>query len=102
MHGQVAVNPRPSKVVPPDKQLSPLHLIRTVIRNLIEAWPKAVYGQPLYRSRFMGRETVFVMEPDLVRQVLVNQADAFVKAESLRRALQPVLGDAILTADGAR
>ena len=50
----------------------------------------------------MGREIVFVMEPDLIRQVLVNQADAFVKAESLRRALQPVLGDAILTADGAR
>jgi cytochrome P450 len=50
----------------------------------------------------MGRETMFVMEPDLIRQVLVDQADAFVKAESLRRALQPLLGDAILTADGAR
>jgi cytochrome P450 len=45
---------------------------------------------------------MFIMEPDLIRQVLVEQADAFVKAESLRRALQPLLGDAILTADGAR
>jgi cytochrome P450 len=101
-HGQVAATPQPSKIIPPDEQLPPLRLIRTVVRNPIEAWPKPVYEQPLYRSRFMGRETVFVMEPDLVRQVLVDQADAFIKAETLRRALQPVLGDAILTAGDAR
>src|SRR4051812_31514996 len=102
MHGRVGDAPQPSKITPPDQQLSPWRLIRTVVRNPIEVWPKPVYEQPLYRSRFLGRETVFVMDPDLVRQVLVDQADAFVKAESLRRALQPVLGDAILTADGAR
>src|SRR3954449_2342359 len=102
MHGRAAAPSKLSKITPPDEPLPPLRLIRTVVRNPIEAWPKPVYEQPLYRSRFMGRETVFVTEPDLVRQVLVNQADAFVKAESLRRALQPVLGDAILTADGAR
>src|SRR5215218_6742567 len=102
MHGSVADGHRLARVSPPDQQLSPLRLIRTVIRNPIETWPKPVYEQPLYRSRFMGREIVFVMEPDLIRQVLVDQADAFVKAESLRRALQPLLGDAILTADGAR
>src|SRR3954462_3832276 len=102
MHGRIADGPQPSKIIPPDEQLSPWRLIRTVIRNPIETWPKPVYEQPLYRSRFIGREIVFVMEPDLIRQVLVDHADAFVKAESLRRALQPVLGDAILTADGAR
>src|SRR4051794_41445018 len=102
MHGRAAAPSKLSKTPPPDQPLSPWRLIRTVVRNPIEAWPKPVYEQPLYRSRFMGRETVFVTDPDLVRQVLVDQADAFVKAESLRRALQPVLGDAILTADGAR
>src|SRR3954464_10233951 len=102
MHGSVANGHRLARVSPPDQQLSALRLIRTVIRNPIETWPKPVYEQPLYRSRFLGREIVFVMEPDLIRQVLVDQADAFVKAESLRRALQPLLGDAILTADGAR
>src|SRR4051812_47109695 len=102
MHGSVADGHRLAKVSPPDQQLSALRLIRTVIRNPIETWPKPVYEKPLYRSRFLGREIVFVMEPDLIRQVLVDQADAFVKAESLRRALQPLLGDAILTTDGAR
>src|SRR5215217_309954 len=102
MHGSVADGHRLAKVRPPDQHLSPLRLIRTVVRNPIETWPKPVYEQPLYRSRFLGREIMFVMEPDLIRQVLVDQADAFTKAESLRRALQPLLGDAILTADGAR
>jgi hypothetical protein len=73
MHGSVADGHRLARVSPPDQQLSPLRLIRTVIRNPIETWPKPVYEQPLYRSRFMGREIVFVMEPDLIRQVLVTR-----------------------------
>src|SRR3954468_15666512 len=102
MPGQAAATLAPSKITPPDQPLSPWRLVRTVVRTPIEALPKPVYEKPLSRSCFMGGETLFVTDPDLVRQVLVDQADAFVKAESLRRALQPVLGDAILTADGAR
>jgi hypothetical protein len=63
MHGGLADGPQPSKITPPDQQLSPWRLIRTVVRNPIEAWPKPVYEQPLYRSRFLGWETVFVMDP---------------------------------------
>src|SRR3954453_2680096 len=90
MHGSVADGPRLARVSPPDQQLSALRLIRTVIRNPIETWPKPVYEQPVYRSRFIGREIVFVMEPELIRQVLVDQADAFVKAES--RAIGLAMG----------
>jgi cytochrome P450 len=86
---------------PPATPLSPLQLVRAVARNPLEAWPAAVYRERIYRSRAFGRETVFVCDPELIRQVLVDQADAFVKAESLRRALRPALGDAILTSDGA-
>ena len=94
--------PALAKIVPPERALPPLRLIRTIIRNPIEAWPKPVYEQPVFRSRAFGRETVFITEPDLVQQVLVEKADAFVKAQSLQRALRPALGDGILTADGAR
>src|SRR3954454_21724149 len=79
--------------------------LRTTLWDLKPRWLSSDEGVHHVRSaysRFMGRETVFVSDPDLVRQVLVDQADVFVKAETLRRALQPVLGDAILTADGAR
>ena len=37
-----------------------------------------------------------------MQQVLVDQADSFVKAEPMRRALEPALGQAILTAEGQR
>jgi cytochrome P450 len=95
------VAPNPARIDPPRRQLPALKLIRTVIRNPIEVWPKAVFEEDVFRSRFMNRDTVFVMDPDLVREVLVEKADAFVKAETMRRALRPALGDAILTADGA-
>jgi cytochrome P450 len=91
-----------AKVTPPEQALPPVRLIRTIIRNPIEAWPKPVYEQPVFRSRAFGRETVFITEPDLIQDVLVEKADAFVKAQSLQRALRPALGDGILTADGAR
>jgi len=90
------------KVTPPPRQLSPFRLLWTVVRNPIETFPQPVYERALFRTRSFGRETVFVSDPELIRQVLVEQADSFEKAESLRRALEPALGDALLTADGAR
>ena len=94
--------PALAKVIPPEQPLPLVRLIRTIVRNPIEAWPKPVYEQPVFRSHAFGRETVFITEPDLIQEVLVEKADAFRKAESLRRALRPALGDAILTADGSR
>jgi hypothetical protein len=96
------VGPALAKVTPPEQALPPARLILTIIRNPIEAWPKPVYEQLVYRSRAFGRQTVFITEPDLIQEVLVEKADAFVKAQSLQRALSPALGDGILTADGAR
>jgi cytochrome P450 len=91
----------PARANPAPAPLTSLRLVQAVIRNPLEAWPRAVYVDPIYRPRQFGREIVYVSDPELIRQVLVEQADAFVKAESMRRALRPALGDAILTADGA-
>ncbi|KAA2234924.1 cytochrome P450 [Salinarimonas soli] len=90
-----------AKVSPPERPLPSLRLLRTVVRNPIEAWPRPVYEEPLFRSRLFGRESLFVSDPDLIRTVLVDRAESFCKAETMRRALRPALGDAILTADGA-
>src|SRR5262245_23366804 len=92
----------PARVDPPALPLPMLALLRAVARNPIESWPRAVYREHLYRSRMPGRDAVFVMHPALIRQVLVDEADAFEKGVMARRALGPVLGDAILIAEGAR
>ena len=77
MHGQVAATVQPSNIIPPDEQLAPLRLMRTVVRNPLEPWPKPVNEQAQDRSRFMGRETVFGMGRDLVRQVRRRCAERF-------------------------
>jgi cytochrome P450 len=49
-----------------------------------------------------GRDALFVMSPALIRQVLVDDAGSFEKGAMTRRVLGPVLGDAILIAEGER
>jgi hypothetical protein len=88
----------PARIDPPAQPLSLLRLLRAVVRNPIESWPRAVYREHLHRSRMPGRDAVFVMYPALIRQALVDEADSFGKGMMARRALEPVLGDAILTA----
>ena len=94
--------PIPAKVAAPEKRVWPFGTIRTIVRNPIEAWPRRIYTDALVRRRFMAQDAVFVSDPDLIRQVLVDQNDAFTKSEAMRRSLEPALGDALLTAEGAR
>ena len=77
-------------------------MLGAMVRNPIESWPRAVYRERLHRSRMPGRDALFVMCPALIRQVLVDEADSFEKGAMTRRVLGPVLGDAILTAEGDR
>lgn len=39
--------------------------------------------------------------PDLIRQVLVEQAEKFHKPRLLKRAFRPIVGEGLLTSDGA-
>ena len=89
-----------AKITPSDEPLRPFELLRTVIKNPMQIWPAAIYREPLVRWRVFGREMIFVMAPELIHEVLVHQADAFIKGELVRRALTPVLGEAIFTSDG--
>jgi cytochrome P450 len=86
--------------VPPEQPLTGWRWLRTVLRNPIEAWPADVYREPVFVAHLPGREVVFVMAPDLVREVLVTSSECFDKGDLTRRLLSPALGDALLTADG--
>jgi cytochrome P450 len=93
---------RLAAIHPPAQPLSVFRLLRTVIENPIKAWPRAVYRERLYRSHVLGRNTFYVMAPDLVRTVLLDEAENFEKGELARRALGPALGETILIADGSK
>jgi cytochrome P450 len=89
-------------IVPSPGPLQTLGILRTMVKNPMEAWPPAVYTEGLVRSVFIGRTTWFICDPELIQRVLVDDADKLEKAEPMRRALEPALGQGILTAEGAR
>jgi cytochrome P450 len=82
--------------------LETLSILRRTVRNPMDGWPPEVFTEKLVRSRMLGRTNYFVTDPELVGRVLVDDADKLVKAEPMRRALEPALGQGILTAEGAR
>jgi cytochrome P450 len=73
-----------------------------MIDNPVKTWPRAMYRERMFRSRILGCDMIYVMAPDLIRQVLVDGAEDFEKGEIFRRGLGPALGEAILTAEGSR
>lgn len=75
--------------------------IATMVRSLIDVWPDAVYSKALVETRLLGRTTVFITDPRLIRTLLVDHADALAREEVAQRALVPALGNGILTSDGA-
>ncbi len=55
------------------------------------------YG-PIAHYRFMGTPIVFVNDPEYIREILINQAPAFVKERTVRR-MKVLLGEGLITSD---
>ena len=91
-----------TRVVPPAAALGRFSTLRALIRNPIEAWPAELYEQPYLRRRTLRTPTLFLCDPELVREAVVEQAENFTRTTSLKRGgLQPILGNGLLTTDGA-
>jgi len=94
----------PPRVTPPAAPLPFLRAIITLLDNPIEAWPQAVYEQRFWEPRSLGVpgwRYLYVLDPDAIRDVLLEKQGGFSKGDVFRRMLRPALGDAILTAEGA-
>lgn len=92
-----------TRVVPPTAPLSIFNLLRTVLRNPMEAWPDAVYREKIVRRDTMGIKTVFLSDPDGVREVLVEKPDEFIRTTTIDRSgLKAIMGEGLLTTDGPR
>jgi cytochrome P450 len=94
--------PALARIVPPKTRKSTIEIIRGIIRNPIENWPIETYEEPFVWAKLFGKNLVMVSDPELIKGILVDHADAFEKALSMRRSLGPSLGDSILLAEGAR
>ena len=75
-------------------------LIR-IIRNPIDALPPQVFYAPLVHVEVLGRQRFHILDPALIQETLVGNADALSKGPELKRSLGAALGEGLLTADGA-
>jgi cytochrome P450 len=57
----------------------------------------ATYGE-IACYRFMGTDIIFVNQPEYIKEILVNQASAFVKERTLQR-MKILLGEGLITSD---
>ncbi|QCK87270.1 cytochrome P450 [Phreatobacter aquaticus] len=86
----------------PAERLGPWRFLRTLIRNPLETWPRALFEERSMRLDFAGRPLLFVMDPAAVDDVLVGKADIFPKAPIVQRAIGAAVGTkSIFTAEGA-
>jgi cytochrome P450 len=78
-----------------------LKVLFRIIRNPLDALPPAVFHAPLVHVEALGRQRFYVMDPELIQETLVGNADALAKGPELKRSLAAALGEGLLTADGA-
>lgn len=91
---------QPPAPTPPDRELPLWQWLWQVYRNPILTWPRAVFEQP-YVLRQAGRLSAhFMLDPALVKGVLLDHVEAFPKAPIMRRMIEFENGPNILTAEG--
>ncbi len=93
-------------LVPPQPaSADPGHPFWRRLRHGFHSWFSLLghwdYRLPLGSLRFLGRRFFVVNAPALVRQVLVEQVDAFPKHRYTAWTLQPLIGQAIFVVNGA-
>ena len=86
---------------PPPRPLG-LRGLPTLWRNYIETIPRAAYEEGVTRIRTSYSDILVVCDPDVIGEILVEKADAFLRDPATRRAFKPTVGDSsIFVAEGA-
>ncbi len=75
--------------------------LRAVVRNPLDALPPEVFDAALVKGVGGQPQRWYVLEPELIQEVLVRRADIFPKTPENKRVLGRALGDGLLTAEGA-
>lgn len=91
----------PPAITPPKKPLPLYRLIYRLVRNPLQAWPQAVYEEPMLVVRGPRGTAAWVADPALVDELLVQRPSELLRTRVEQRVFQPSLGDGVLTSDGA-
>ena len=97
---EAEVTLRPPTITPPPKPLGLPSFLARFVRNPLETLPEPAYHEPILtvRRKF---DLAWVIDPDLIKTVLLDKRDVFPKDPLERRVLGGLLGDGILIAEGS-
>jgi cytochrome P450 len=88
-------------VAPLDRPLSTLSFFATLLQNPLRILPAAAYEEDIVWAKRAGRPICWITEPALIKTVLLDQRGIFRRTSVTQRILGPLLGNGVLTADGA-
>ena len=76
-------------------------LMLDVVRNPLSVWPPEIYEQPIVRRVGPLGTFTWVLNPTLIKTVLLEAQEKFAKTPIEKRVLGPLLGNSVFTSDGA-
>jgi cytochrome P450 len=100
-HPQVSPALYPPTVKPAPRPLPLRKFLLRFVRNPLTILPQSVYEEPLVVFDSGRAILAWVTDPALIERVLLHEADRFPKTQLEKRVFEAVLGDGILTAQGA-
>jgi len=77
---------------PPAQPLRGLSSLWTLRRNYIESFPRSTYEQAVTRYRWGSLDIVYVCDPTIIQEMLVDKTSAFSRDDVSHRAFTPVIG----------
>jgi cytochrome P450 len=85
---------------PPKRQLSFPRLMLRMIRNPVSSWGENLYEEPAVLYRWLGLQTVFVMDPALIQTILLDDAASYSKQPLNDDLFGLAIGGGLLNAEG--
>ena len=95
------LNRYPPRIRPPSGPLPPWRFLPLFLRNPLRTLPERVYREPIFSPPRMAGRMAWVTAPSLVERILLEEHEAFPKSPIEARLFASVLGDGILTSEGA-
>jgi cytochrome P450 len=86
--------------IPPRGRLSFPMLMLRMIGNPVASWSEDFYEEPLVVYRWLGLENAFVMDPELIQTILLDDAESFTKRPLYDHVLGGAGGKGLLIAEG--
>jgi cytochrome P450 len=86
--------------VPPKGRLSFPMLMLRMLRNPVASWGEDFYREDIVAYRWLGLETAFVMDPEAIRTILLDEAGSYSKQPLNDEVLGQAIGGGLLSAEG--